>query len=132
MKNKVIELNNQLKAVHRRFLENEKFEAQKKLERQLSPFDFFNLLTQDQNFAWLRPFSTLLADIDAFLDDTPAVNINDLARIHEQVTATLQKPGSQMASRFEFYKNQDAEFAFLFSKFQTLLDSMSDENKTHH
>lgn len=124
MKWQMQEINKELKNLHRLFLDRERLEAEKLLQRKLSSFDFLFLLTQDQEFAWMRPFSTLIADIDAFLDeeDVQGLNLQDL---RDQIVFVLQQNGSPINARIQNYLSYDGEFILAYSKLNSLLTALS-------
>lgn len=59
MKINLKNLSQALMDVHKRFLENEKNQAEMYFENKISSFEFVMMLTQDKGFAWLQPFSSL-------------------------------------------------------------------------
>ena len=68
-----------LMRVHKLFLGDERVALEIQLGHQLSPLDFFNRLTQGDEFNWMKPLSSLLSDIDEFVDETkkPKKNVQD-------------------------------------------------------
>ncbi len=100
--------------MHRRFLELERFQAEKYFNRKINPFEFLQTLTQDKNFAWLRPFSSMLADLDAFIDDTPETD-QSLKYITDEISKILSLP--QIKERYEHHQLYDADFARLSIEF---------------
>ncbi|WP_413568109.1 hypothetical protein ACLWBD_10205 [Bdellovibrio sp. HCB117] len=129
MKWQMQEINKELKNLHRLFLDRERLEAEKLLQRKLSSFDFLFLLTQDENFAWMRPFSTLIADVDAFLDEeeVPAWNIQD---VRDQIVFVLQHEGSLIRDRIQSYLGYDGEFILAYSKLNALLSVVPEKAET--
>ncbi|WP_373997625.1 hypothetical protein [Bdellovibrio bacteriovorus] len=124
MKWQMQEINKELKNLHRLFLDRERLEAEKLLQRKLSSFDFLFLLTQDQEFAWMRPFSTLIADIDAFLDEEEVQGL-DLQDVRDQIVFVLQQDGSPINARIQNYLSYDGEFILAYSKLNSLLTALS-------
>ncbi|KYG61022.1 hypothetical protein AZI85_08660 [Bdellovibrio bacteriovorus] len=124
MKWQMQEINKELKNLHRLFLDRERLEAEKLLQRKLSSFDFLFLLTQDQEFAWMRPFSTLIADIDAFLDEEEVQSL-DLRDVRDQIVFVLQQDGSPINARIQNYLGYDGEFILAYSKLNSLLAALS-------
>jgi hypothetical protein len=55
--------------LHKALLESEKLEYEKNVGPIRSPNHFFQLLTNDPYFAWLRPISQLIVAIDETLDE---------------------------------------------------------------
>jgi len=127
MKNTLTSISKSLMALHRRFLENERLEAEKKLGQKLSPFDFLRLLTQDPEFKWLQPFSALIVEIDTFVDEAPAISDADVLRIKTQVDFILKQP--KIADRYQYYLDHDPQFIPLHSNLAQLLTVTKEENK---
>ncbi len=115
MKTKVKELNQALKNVHKRFLENERLQAEQYFEKKIAPFEFLLKLTQDKNFEWLRPFSALIAEIDAFSDEAEVISSSDLICINDQINFVLRSEKSKIAPRYGHHLNHDADFIMLHS-----------------
>jgi hypothetical protein len=84
MKHLVIELNKKLMNVHKRFLENECKTVEKTLGKHVSPLEFLQMLTQSQDFVWLKPFSALILDIDELTDEKDELNQEDVDKIKKK------------------------------------------------
>ena len=65
----LLELHDALIRLHKVLLESERAVYEKTVEPIRSPNHFFQLLTSDPWFAWLRPISQLIVAIDETLDD---------------------------------------------------------------
>lgn len=65
----LLELHSALVKLHKALLDSEKIEYEKNVGAIRSPNHFFQLLTNDPYFAWLRPISQLIVAIDETLDD---------------------------------------------------------------
>src|ERR671918_1348007 len=65
----LLELHSALVKLHKALLDSEKIEYEKNVGPIQSPNHFFQLLTNDPYFAWLRPISQLIVAIDETLDD---------------------------------------------------------------
>jgi len=124
MKQKINELNLQLMAVHRRFLANERAKAEKKLNKTLTPYEFFHLLTSHPDFMWLRPFSTLIADIDAFTDEAENITKTDALKVRSDIHFVLHDSKSKIAASIQEYLLNDPEFSMLYAKFNSTLNAL--------
>ena len=126
MKSRLNEVSRRLKDLHRRFLEQERQEAEKYFERRIMPFDFLLMLANDKNFRWLQPFSALIADIDALADEKESLTDKDLAVVREQVDSVLYKAQGHSAiyGRYQHHLNQDPEFLLLHLKLREALNQM--------
>lgn len=127
MKNTLTTISKSLLALHRRFLENERLEAEKIQGRKLSPFDFLRLLTQDPDFKWLQPFSALIVEIDTFVDEAPTISDADVLRVKTQVDFVLKQP--KIAERYQYYLAHDPQFVPLHSDLIKLLVITPEESK---
>ena len=107
MKTEFENLNIVLKDVHKRYLELERIQAENFFQKKISPFEFLMMLTQDKNFKWLLPFSALIAEMDAFLDDAEEISANDLKRFKEQVNGLLDD------KRYKDHLMSDTSFVML-------------------
>ena len=65
----LLELHSALVKLHKALLDSEKLEYEKNVGPIQSPNHFFQLLTNDPYFAWLRPISQLIVAIDETLDE---------------------------------------------------------------
>ena len=65
----LLELHDALLRLHKVLLESERAVYEKNVEPIRSPNHFFQLLTSDPWFAWLRPISQLIVAIDETLDE---------------------------------------------------------------
>ncbi len=109
-----IGLMTKLKKVHRRLLELERLEAESHFGRKMNPFEFFQILTQDKNFEWLRPFTKMIADLDGFLDEVESSDIKK-QYVEGEISKVLSMP--RVKERFERHKDSDTEFAALDLEF---------------
>ncbi len=119
-KTQAVELIKVLLRLHRRFLTLERLAAEKHFEKSLTPYEFFHLLTQDDHFAWLRPFSAMLADVDAFTEDVEITTENK-----NYVTTEIQKVLAlpKIQQRYERHLKEDEEFMNLHNDFTKVLRS---------
>lgn len=122
MKTKIRDLSHVLKDVHKRFLEQERIQAEQYFERKIAPFEFLLMLTQDKNFVWLQPFSALIAEIDAFTDEAEAISNTDLSCIKDQIDFLLKDPSSTIVKRYNHHLSNDAAFIMLHSNLKKELN----------
>lgn len=79
----LLELHNALLRLHKALLDSEKVMYEKNVGPIRSPNHFFQLLTGDPWFAWLRPISQLIVAIDETLDQKETLtsaNVDALMR----------------------------------------------------
>ncbi len=110
-----------LKAVHKQLLDNERIAAEIRLNRHLAPLEFFNLLTRDESFAWLKPLSALMAEVDEFLDETENVSESDIAKFRDRIEFVLRDPSSKLATRYLQYLPQDPDFIIAHAELRDAL-----------
>jgi hypothetical protein len=70
----LIELHGALLKLHKALLDSERVLYEKNIGPIQSPNHFFQLLTNDPWFAWLRPISQLIVAIDETLDEKETLN----------------------------------------------------------
>ena len=73
MRKPLLELHSALLKLHKALLDSEKIVYEKNVGPVQSPNHFFQLLTTDPYFAWLRPISQLIVAIDETLDEKEAL-----------------------------------------------------------
>ena len=127
MKVRIKNLSSKLKDLHKRFLENERYQAELYFEKSITPFEFLLMLTQDKNFSWLQPFSAMIAEIDAFTDEAEIVSKEDLICIRDQLEFILQGPNTDLYNRYQYHLNNDADFIMLHSNFKKVMDDFIHE-----
>ena len=123
MKFKVKQLSTVLKDVHKRFLEQERRSAEEYFQKKIAPLEFLSILTQDKNFEWMRPFSALIADIDAFVDDNEFIDEHDWQRIKGEVEFLISHSTSPIVKRYLHHLNNDADFIMYHSTLKNELSS---------
>ena len=69
IRSQLLELHSALLKLHKALLDSEKILYEKNVGPIQSPNHFFQLLTTDPYFAWLRPISQLIVAIDETLDE---------------------------------------------------------------
>lgn len=121
MKAKLEKISKSLKRVHKHLLENEKVAVEARVGRTLNPFEFFTMLTQDESFAWMKPLSALMAEIDEFIDENPQITEAEVLGIRNRVDFILKDPSSKVASRYLQYLPQDPDFILAHSELRDAL-----------
>lgn len=124
MKTKVRDISNALKDLHKRFLEQERQEAEQYFGRKIAPFEFLLMLTQDKNFAWMTPFSALIAEIDAFADEAEDITKEDVERIRKQIEFLIKDESSSVNKRYNYHLGQDPAFVMLHSGLKKELNNL--------
>ncbi len=115
--------------MHKHLLDNERVAFEIKLNRHLAPLEFFNLLTRDESFAWMKPLSALMAEIDEFLDESENVSERDAAAICIRIEFILRDPASTLAARYLRYLPQDPDFIIAHAELRDALGAASAPTK---
>jgi hypothetical protein len=108
MKAQLEKISKNLKNVHKHLLDNERVASEIRLGHKIAPLEFFQLLTTDQSFAWMKPLSALMAEIDEFIDEAETVSESDVAGIRDRVNFVLRDPASHVSARYLQYLPQDS------------------------
>ena len=98
----LLELHDALLRLHKVLLESERAVYEKTVEPIRSPNHFFQLLTSDPWFAWLRPISQLIVAIDETLDDKETLTHASLDAIMRQSVFLLipAENGGEFGERY--------------------------------
>ena len=82
----LLELHDALVRLHKVLIDSERAVYEKEIGPIRSPHHFFQLMTNDPWFAWMRPLSQLIVAIDETLDaKEPLTNINVDAMMNQSV-----------------------------------------------
>ena len=114
MKQSALNLMKSLLNLHRKFLELERLKTEACEGQKLSPLDFFNRLTQDPAFEWLRPLSKIITDLD-ILTEEDVISPQAQAQMLSNIKTTLAK--TNIKQSFDVYQASDAEFKTLYADF---------------
>ena len=98
----LLELHGALLKLHKALLDSEKIIYEKNVGPIKSPNHFFQLLTGDPYFAWLRPISQLIVAIDETLDaKEPLTNADiDAVMNHSVFLLVPAKSGGEFGERY--------------------------------
>ena len=98
----LIELHGSLLKLHKALLDSEKILYEKNVGPIQSPNHFFQLLTSDPYFAWLRPVSQLIVVIDETLDGKQPLSHLDVDAIMNRAVFLLvpAKMGGEFGDRY--------------------------------
>lgn len=98
----LLELHDALLRLHKVLLESERAVYEKDVEPIRSPSHFFQLLTGDPWFAWLRPISQLIVAIDETLDEKEALGNASVDAVMRQAVFLLipAERGGEFGERY--------------------------------
>lgn len=108
--------------LHKTMLDLER-ELHEGIHGPLNSGEFLNLLLEDEDFAWLRKFSTLIVEIDEMFgskeDVTPGMLDANLNKVRELVN--MSEPDEYFRAKYQFAIQCDPDAAGLHSQLRTLL-----------
>jgi hypothetical protein len=98
----LVELHGALLKLHKALLDSERIVYEKSVGPIQSPNHFFQLLTNDPWFAWLRPISQLIVAIDETLDAKEPLTNADVDAVMGQSVFLLvpAKSGGEFGERY--------------------------------
>ena len=98
----LLELHDALLRLHKVLLESERVVYEKTVEPIRSPSHFFQLLTSDPWFAWLRPISQLIVAIDETMDDKEGLTNASIDTVMRQAVFLLipAQTGGEFGERY--------------------------------
>ena len=98
----LLALHDALLRLHKILIESERAVYEKSVEPIRSPNHFFQLLTNDPWFAWLRPISQLIVAIDETLDDKETLTQASVdAVMHQSVFLVIPaENGGEFGQRY--------------------------------
>lgn len=101
-------------------LEREMYEG---IHGELTPVQFVNLLMEDEDFAWLRKFSTLIVEIDEMFASKEGIDPGmieaNLGKVTELVE--MREPDEYFRAKYQFAIQRDPDAAGLHSQLRTLM-----------
>jgi hypothetical protein len=98
----LVELRDPLLRLHKVLLDSERVVYEKEIGPINSPNHFFQLLTNDPWFAWLRPISQLIVAIDEALDAEEPITSHDVDALMSQSVFLLipAESGGEFGERY--------------------------------
>ncbi|MGB2750896.1 MAG: hypothetical protein WBC19_02470 [Pyrinomonadaceae bacterium] len=103
-------------------LEREMYEG---IHGELTPVQFVNLLMEDEDFAWLRKFSTLIVEIDEMFASKEGIEAGMIEANLEKVAelVEMREPDEYFKAKYQFSIQRDPDAAGLHSQLRTLMRS---------
>lgn len=89
--------------LHKALLDAERLRFERDFGRVQDGFAFLQLVVNDPAFAWLRPLSALIVDLDEQLDADEPLTSAGITRLREEVRllTTPEKGGSEYAHNYD-------------------------------
>ncbi|HEX2091476.1 MAG TPA: hypothetical protein VHG28_03700 [Longimicrobiaceae bacterium] len=105
----LMEVRRGLLRLHKALIDSERVVFERRSGR-MSNGQFLQALLQDPFFAWLRPFSGLITEIDeALASDEPPGPLAAMAYIQQVRALVTPEPGSEPAARYEQVRQRDPD-----------------------
>ncbi len=101
-------------------LEREMYEG---IHGELTPVQFVNLLIEDEDFAWLRKFSTLIVEIDEMFASKEGIEAGMIEANLEKVAelVEMREPDEYFKAKYQFSIQRDPDAAGLHSQLRTIM-----------
>ncbi|HRI05003.1 MAG TPA: hypothetical protein PLL77_14795 [Pyrinomonadaceae bacterium] len=101
-------------------LEREMYEG---IHGELTPVQFVNLLMEDEDFAWLRKFSTLIVEIDEMFASKEGIEAGMIEANLDKVVelVEMREPDEYFRAKYQFAIQRDPDAAGLHSQLRTLM-----------
>jgi hypothetical protein len=91
---RLVELGHALRSLHKALIATAQATYEKQYGRVAGPGALLRLLLDDPWFAWLRPMSTLIAELDERTDDQAPIEAAEMAERRATVERLLTGPGA--------------------------------------
>lgn len=90
---------------------------------QTTPAQFINLLMEDEDFAWLRKFSTLIVEIDEMFASKEGIETGMIEATLLKVSelAEMKESDEYFRAKYQFAIQRDPDTAGLHSQLKSLL-----------
>jgi hypothetical protein len=114
----LVELRETLLRLHKALIESERAGYEKTFGRITSPYQFWQMLTTDPWFVWLRPVSQLVAEMDEMLDGKEVLTMSGAktltGRVKELLVAT--SGGHGFSGHYDEALQRDPDVVFAHSE----------------
>lgn len=112
-----------LKAVHSTLLQSLKKTADSKAGHELTPVEWFNRLSKESEYSWLRGLLSLISDIDALLDNRSEISVADFAAVREATGQLFEDDSSDFKNRLFDVLSVDRDLIVPHSTLMRVLDA---------
>src|SRR5271170_4172804 len=109
--------------LHKALMDSERIGYEKTFGKIQSPFLFLKLLTEDPWFAWLRPVSQLIAEIDVALDAKEPLTAASVDALMSRIRIMLvpTEGGEGFAQHYDEALQRDPDVVFAHAAVAKLL-----------
>lgn len=112
-------------ALHSAFLESLRYRYELEKNQPINAYAWFNVITQDPNFHWIKPFNELVMDLDILIENKNATNDDLDVLIHEFKNLFMAAPNTQdFAARFLKLVVNDSDLLIRFHQFKTVYEKI--------
>jgi hypothetical protein len=108
--------------LHKALLDGERMGYEQEYGR-VTNTEFFRLVLEDQRFAWLRPISQFIVQIDEALDAKEPITMEQASELLAQ-TKQLLRPavtGSSLEQKYDQAIQRDPDIAFMHAEMMNML-----------
>jgi hypothetical protein len=123
IRQRLTELRDALLRLHKALMETERIGYEQTFGKISSPFQFLKLLTEDPWFAWFRPVSQLIAEIDEKLDAkeplTPTTVDEFISRVKTMLVPT--EGGEGFSQHYDEALQRDPDVIFAHAAIAKLI-----------
>jgi hypothetical protein len=89
-----------LRPLHKALIEVTQVAYEREHGTVAGPAALFQLLVHDPHFAWLRPMSGLMADLDEILDEDEPIEAARAAELRQRVEGLITEGGHEFSARY--------------------------------
>lgn len=114
LRRQLTELRDGLLRLHKTLMESERAGYEPTFGKISSPYQFLKLLTEDPWFAWLRPVSQLIAEMDEALDAKEPLTLTAVDELISRVRTMLvpTKGGEGFSQHYDEALQRDPDVVF--------------------
>lgn len=117
-RNLILQINTELRALHSEFLAKLKSLREEELGQKLNAVEWFQALMGAPELTWVRPFNTLVSDVDA-LSEQKMTDEKDLAVVKNELQKLLNE-GPEKPSFYHVTQNKTELMAPIMIKVNQL------------
>lgn len=113
-------------ALHSAFLESLRYRYELEKNQPVNAYAWFNVITQDPNFQWIKPFNELVMDLDILIENKNATNDDLDVLIHEFKNLLTPVQNTQdFTARFLKLVVNDSDLLIRFHQFKTVYEKIT-------
>lgn len=121
LRHSTLELRHELVALHRDLVQTARMRYERANGRAVDPVTLLRLLTEDAAFAWLRPLSSLIVELDERFADGERFSDADVAATAQKGIAALLSPLGAFWSPYAALLQEDPAAAVAHGRMRAAL-----------